>query len=56
MPCPGPDQGPLHRNTAGIGFAYGVSRSVQLAVDVGTDFREGWYVALLPTFRFGSSR
>ena len=50
------DQGPLYPNTAGIGFAYGVSGGFQLAVDLGTDFHRGWYVAFLPTFRFGPSR
>jgi hypothetical protein len=46
------DQGPLHPYTYGAGFSYGLSRRVEISVDSGTDFHGGWYLALVPVFRF----
>ena len=46
------DQGPLHPYTYGLGASYGLSRRWELAVDSGTDFHGGWYVALVPVYRF----
>jgi len=46
------DQGPLHPYTYGVGLSYGVSRRIEVAVDSGTDFHGGWYVALVPVYRF----
>jgi hypothetical protein len=46
------DQGPLHPYTYGAGFSYGLSRRVDLSADFGADFHGGWYVALVPVYRF----
>jgi len=46
------DQGPLHPYTYGAGFSYGLSRRVEISVDSGTDFHGGWYLALVPVYRF----
>jgi hypothetical protein len=46
------DQGPLYANTYGAGFSYTPRKWLDVAVDVGTDFHGGWYVALVPVFRF----
>jgi hypothetical protein len=46
------DQGPAYAYTYGAGCSYGLRRWLELAVDVGTDFHGGYYVALVPVFRF----
>ena len=46
------DQGPLHPWTYGVGMQYGFKPSFDLAVDVGSDFNGGWYVAIVPVYRF----
>jgi hypothetical protein len=46
------DQGPLYPWTYGAGLAYGVRPWFEFAVDSGTDFHGGWYVALVPVVRF----
>jgi hypothetical protein len=46
------DQGPAHPWTFGLGSAYSPTRWLDIAVDTGTDFNGGWYVALVPVFRF----
>ena len=46
------DQGPAHPWTFGLGSAYSATRWLDIAVDTGTDFNGGWYVALVPVFRF----
>jgi hypothetical protein len=46
------DQGPAHPRTYGIGASYSPSPSWELSLDSGSDFNGGWYVALVPVFRF----
>jgi hypothetical protein len=46
------DQGPEHPWTYGAGMSYAATRSFDFAVDMGTDFHGGWYVAIVPAFRF----
>jgi hypothetical protein len=46
------DQGPAYRYTYGLGSQYSVKPWLDLAVDTGTDFHGGWYLALVPVFRF----
>ncbi|HJQ98066.1 MAG TPA: hypothetical protein VJ826_07100 [Candidatus Polarisedimenticolaceae bacterium] len=46
------DQGPVHPWTFGLGSAYSPTKWLDIAVDTGTDFNGGWYVALVPVFRF----
>jgi len=46
------DQGPAHPTTYGIGASYSPSPSWELSLDSGSDFDGGWYVALVPVFRF----
>lgn len=46
------DQGPAYRYTYGVGSHYAATRQVEFAVDVGIDGHSGWYVALIPVFRF----
>jgi hypothetical protein len=46
------DQGPEHPWTFGLGMAYSATHAFDLAVDGGSDFHGGWYVALVPVFRF----
>jgi len=46
------DQGPAHPWTYGVGVSYAATRWFELAVDSGTDFHGGWYVAVVPVFRF----
>ena len=46
------DQGPAYRYTYGIGAHSAVSREVEVAVDTGIDGHGGWYVAMIPVFRF----
>ena len=46
------DQGPKYPWTYGAGFNYNVRPWADMSVDVGSDFHGGWYVALVPVFRF----
>jgi hypothetical protein len=46
------DQGPRYPWTFGVGTAYGAKPWLDLAVDAGSDFHGGWYVAVVPVFRF----
>ena len=46
------DQGPLHPWTWGAGLQYSRRRWLDIAADAGTDFRGGWYVAIVPVIRF----
>ena len=46
------DQGPAHPRTYGIGVSYSPRPSIELSLDSGSDFEGGWYVALVPVFRF----
>jgi hypothetical protein len=46
------DQGPAYRYTYGLGAHYGATRWLELAADGGVDFHGGWYLALIPVFRF----
>ena len=46
------DQGPSHAWTYGLGFQVSVRPWFEFAADSGADFHGGWYVALVPTFRF----
>jgi hypothetical protein len=46
------DQGPAYRYTYGAGAHYSATRWLELAADVGTDGHGGWYLALIPVYRF----
>ena len=46
------DQGPLHPWTYGAGLQYSARRWLDVAADFGTDFRGGFYVAIVPVIRF----
>jgi hypothetical protein len=46
------DQGPAYRTTYGVGGQYSWRPWLELAVDGGTDGHGGWYVAIVPVFRF----
>lgn len=46
------DQGPAYRYTYGLGSQYSAKPWFDLAVDTGSDFHGGWYLALVPVFRF----
>ena len=46
------DQGPAYRTTYGLGGQYSATPWAELAVDAGTDGHGGWYLALIPVFRF----
>jgi hypothetical protein len=46
------DQGPVHPNTYGVGFSYSPIPALELSIDFGSDFHGGWYVAIVPVFRF----
>ena len=46
------DQGPAEPWTYGVGAQYTVRPSFELAADTGWDLQGGWYVAIVPTFRF----
>jgi hypothetical protein len=46
------DQGPAYRYTYGVGSHYGAARWFELAADTGIDGHGGWYLALVPVFRF----
>ena len=46
------DQGPAHPYTFGAGMSYSPQPWLSLAVDTGTDLHGGWYVAVVPVYRF----
>ena len=46
------DQGPAYRYTYGVGGQYSATRHYELSADAGIDGHGGWYVALVPVFRF----
>jgi len=46
------DQGPRWRYTYGLGSHYSMTPMLELAVDAGSDFHGGWYLALVPVIRF----
>jgi hypothetical protein len=46
------DQGPRWRYTYGVGSQYAAKDWLELAVDAGSDFHGGWYLALIPVYRF----
>ena len=46
------DQGPAYRYTYGVGSQYAALPWLELAADAGADFHGGWYLALIPVFRF----
>jgi hypothetical protein len=46
------DQGPRWRYTYGFGSQYAAKDWLELAVDAGSDFHGGWYLALIPVYRF----
>ncbi|HEX5043513.1 MAG TPA: hypothetical protein VFV75_11440 [Candidatus Polarisedimenticolaceae bacterium] len=46
------DQGPAKPRTYGIGASYSPRPAIELSLDSGTDFDGGWYVAVVPVFRF----
>jgi hypothetical protein len=46
------DQGPSFPWTYGVGAQYDISPAFNLASDIGWDFSGGWYLALVPVFRF----
>jgi hypothetical protein len=46
------DQGPKYRYTYGAGAQYVLNPHIELAADLGTDGHGGWYLALVPVFRF----
>lgn len=46
------DQGPKYQYTYGVGGQYSATRWGEVALDLGTDGHGGWYLALVPVFRF----
>jgi hypothetical protein len=46
------DQGPAHPWTYGAGLQYSPHRRLEVNADFGTDFKGGWYVAIVPVVRF----
>jgi hypothetical protein len=46
------DQGPAYRYTYGLGAHYSATPMIELAADGGIDGHGGWYLALIPVFRF----
>ena len=46
------DQGPAYRYTYSLGTHYGHAPWLELAVDGGIDGHGGWYLAVIPVFRF----
>jgi hypothetical protein len=45
------DQGPAYPYTYGVGVSYSPRKWFDVAVDTGTDFHGGWYVAVVPVVR-----
>jgi hypothetical protein len=46
------DQGPAYRHTYGVGAQYAARQWLEFAADAGIDGHGGWYLALVPVFRF----
>jgi hypothetical protein len=46
------DQGPTYPWTYGIGAQVDIRPAFNVAADFGADFNGGWYVAIVPVFRF----
>lgn len=46
------DQGPSYRTTYGAGGQYSWRPWLELAAEAGTDGHGGWYLAVIPVFRF----
>ena len=46
------DQGPAEPWTYGVGASYSARPWLELSLDAGSDFHGGWYVAVVPVFRF----
>jgi hypothetical protein len=46
------DQGPAEPWTFGVGASYSAKPWLELSLDSGYDFNGGWYVAVVPVFRF----
>jgi len=46
------DQGPAHPYTYGAGFSCTARDWLTVSLDSGVDFHGGWYVALVPVYRF----
>jgi hypothetical protein len=46
------DQGPAYRTTYGLGGQYAWRPWLELAADGGIDGHGGWYLAIIPVFRF----
>jgi len=46
------DQGPKYPWTYGAGFSYSFTPSFDFSTDLGADFHGGWYVAIVPVWRF----
>ena len=46
------DQGPAYRTTYGLGGQTTFGPHLELALDGGSDFHGGWYLAVIPVFRF----
>jgi hypothetical protein len=46
------DQGPAEPWTFGVGASYSPKTWLELSADYGSDFKGGWYIALVPVFRF----
>lgn len=46
------DQGPKYPWTYGAGFSYSITRRFEFSTDAGADFHGGWYVAIVPVWRF----
>ena len=46
------DQGPAEPWTFGVGASYSAKPWLELSLDTGSDFHDGWYVAVVPVFRF----
>ena len=46
------DQGPAYRYTYGAGGQTSLTPHIDLALDAGTDAHGGWYLAVVPVFRF----
>jgi hypothetical protein len=45
-------QGPAYRYTYGLGAHYTARPWLEFAAETGSDFHSGWYLALIPVFRF----
>lgn len=46
------DQGPAYAHTYGAGVSWSPKRWLDLSLDSGSDLHGGWYVALVPVYRF----